>query len=67
VCGISAAMKEIDGRKLKHDVLTELRKRAVASVQNGESPEVVVSTLGFSRASIYNFHLPCGPARPSAR
>ncbi|MGB4189379.1 MAG: IS630 family transposase [Syntrophales bacterium] len=48
-------MKEMDGRKLKHDVLTELRKRAVASVQSGESPEVVVSTLGFSRASIYNW------------
>ena len=48
-------MKELDGRKLKHDVLTELRKRAVARVQGGESPEVVVKTLGFSRASIYNW------------
>ena len=40
---------------LKHDVLTELRKRAVAMVQNGESPEVVVQALGFSRACIYNW------------
>jgi len=48
-------MKNMDGRKLKHDVLTELRKRAVAMVQNGESPEVVVQALGFSRACIYNW------------
>ena len=48
-------MKEMDGRKLRHDVLTELRKRAVARVQGGESPEVVVKTLGFTRACIYNW------------
>jgi len=48
-------MKNMDGRKLKHDVLTELRKRAVAMVQNGESPEIVVQALGFSRACIYNW------------
>jgi hypothetical protein len=35
----------MDGRKLKHDVLTELRKRAVALVQSGESPEVVANAL----------------------
>ena len=45
----------MDGRKLRHDVLTELRKRAVARVQSGESPEVVVKTLGFTRACIYNW------------
>jgi hypothetical protein len=38
-------MKNMDGRKLKHDVLTELRKRAVALVQSGESPEVVANAL----------------------
>ena len=48
-------MKKGDGRKLKHEVLTELRKRAVARVQSGESPEVVVRAMGFSRASIYNW------------
>lgn len=48
-------MKNMDGRKLKHDVLTELRKAAVAMVQNGESPEIVVQALGFSRACIYNW------------
>lgn len=48
-------MKDMDGRRLKHDVLTELRKRAVARVQSGESPEVVVRALGFTRACIYNW------------
>lgn len=47
--------KAFDGRKLKHEVLTELRKRAVARVQSGESPEVVIRTMGFSRACIYNW------------
>jgi len=47
--------KIIDGRKLKHEVLTEFRKRAVAQVQSGESPEVVISAMGFSRACIYNW------------
>ena len=54
-CGISTVMKSHDGRKLKHDVLTELRKRAVSRVQSGESPETVVRTMGFSRACIYNW------------
>jgi transposase len=47
--------KPMDGRKLKHEVLTEFRKRAVAQVQNGESPEVVIRTMGFNRACIYNW------------
>jgi len=48
-------MEKMDGRKLKHEVLTELRKRAVARVQSGESPEDVVRTIGFCRACIYNW------------
>jgi len=47
--------KMMDGRKLKHEVLTELRKRAVSRVQSGESPEIVVRAMGFSRACIYNW------------
>jgi transposase len=47
--------KTIDGRKLKHEVLTELGKRAVARVQSGESPEVVIRAMGFTRACIYNW------------
>jgi transposase len=48
-------MEKIDGRKLKHEVLTELRKRAVTRVQSGESPEKVMRTMGFCRACIYNW------------
>jgi transposase len=48
-------MKNHDGRKLKHGVLTEFRKRAVSRVQSGESPETVVRAMGFSRACIYNW------------
>jgi transposase len=47
--------KPMDGRKLKHEVLTEFRKRAVARVQSGESPEVVIRMMGFNRACIYNW------------
>ncbi len=47
--------KPMDGRRLKHEVLTELRKRAVARVQSGESPELVIRAMGFSRACIYNW------------
>ena len=48
-------MRKLDGRKLKHDVLTELRKRAVSRVQSGESPEKVILAMGFCRACIYNW------------
>lgn len=48
-------MEKLDGRELKHEVLTELRKRAVAQVQSGESPEKVVRAMGFCRACIYNW------------
>jgi transposase len=48
-------MEKLDGRKLKHEVLTELRKRAISRVQSGESPEDVVRTMGFCRACIYNW------------
>jgi len=47
--------KPMDGRKLKHEVLTEFRKRAVARVQSGESPELVIRAMGFNRACIYNW------------
>src|SRR3990167_1414888 len=48
-------MKQHDGRKLDHKTLTELRQRAVARVQAGESPEEVIANLGFCRAYIYNW------------
>ncbi len=48
-------MTRTDGRKLNHTTLTELRQRAVARVQEGESPEVVIAAMGFCRACIYNW------------
>jgi len=48
-------MNTRDARKLKHEELTELRKRGVTAVQNGESPEDVARILGISRVTIYNW------------
>jgi transposase len=48
-------MKTQDGRKLSPKTLEEFRVRAIQRVQAGESPEVVIKTLGFSRACIYNW------------
>jgi transposase len=44
-----------DGRALDHGTLAAIRRRAVERVQAGESPEVVVRALGFSRACIYDW------------
>ena len=46
---------DTDARRLTHEQLTELRKRAVASVQAGESPEVVARVLGVSRQAVYGW------------
>jgi len=48
-------MKDLDGRKLKRDTLEELRFRAIKRVEDGESPEVVIKSLGLHRASIYRW------------
>lgn len=48
-------MKTTDGRKISPKAMEEIRIRAVNRVQAGESPEVVIKTLGFSRACIYNW------------
>jgi transposase len=47
--------KSTDARRLDHKTLTELRKRAVARVQAGVSPEVVAAAMGISRATIYGW------------
>ncbi len=49
------ATKRRDARKLDHKTLEEIRIRAVEQVQAGESPEVVIKALGFSRACIYEW------------
>jgi transposase len=48
-------MKKLDGRKLDSKTMEQIRTRAVQRVQEGESPEVVIKTLGFARACIYNW------------
>ncbi|MGA2091583.1 MAG: IS630 family transposase [Endomicrobiales bacterium] len=44
-----------DARRLTHQMLTELRNRAVRSVQSGESPEDVARILGINRATVYGW------------
>lgn len=48
-------MKELDGRKVDRKALEEIRIRAVLRVEAGESPEVVIKALGFSRGRIYEW------------
>lgn len=48
-------MRKLDGRKLDHKTLEEIRIRAVKQVQNGESPETVIKTLGFTSRCIYSW------------
>jgi len=48
-------MKTTDARRLDHRMLTELRKRGVASVQEGQSPEIVAKALGINRVTIYGW------------
>jgi transposase len=46
---------DTDARKLTHDQLTELRRRGVAAVQAGQSPEIVARALGVDRSTIYGW------------
>ena len=48
-------MEKLDGRKIGPEAMEQIRIRAVKQVQQGESPEKVIATLGFSRACIYNW------------
>ena len=48
-------MKKQDARRLTHQGLTELRQRAVRSVQAGESPEIVARVMGVSRQALYGW------------
>jgi len=48
-------MKKLDGRKLDHKTLEEIRIRSVLRVEAGESPEIVIKALGFHRACIYDW------------
>lgn len=48
-------MKKNDGRKLSKKTKEEIRIRAVQRVQAGESPEVVIKALGYTRTVIYRW------------
>src|SRR5258708_34785080 len=48
-------MRANDARRLDHATLEAMRERAVRSVQDGESPEVVADVLGISRSTIYGW------------
>jgi transposase len=48
-------MRQDDARKLDHRTLEEMRARAVRSVQNGQSPEIVAQALGINRTTIYDW------------
>ncbi len=40
---------------MDHKTLEEMRARAVRSVQNGQSPEIVAAALGINRTTIYDW------------
>lgn len=48
-------MNKNDARKLDHKTLTELRKRAVKSIKNGQSPEKVAEILNVNRVTVYGW------------
>lgn len=48
-------MRKLDGRKLDHKTLEEIRIRAVQAVQEGAHPEDVVKALGLGKRCIYNW------------
>jgi transposase len=48
-------MQRRDARKLDHKTLEEIRIHAVKQVQAGQSPELVIAALGFSRRCIYSW------------
>lgn len=48
-------MAKRDARKLTHQQLSELRKRAVEAVQSGEAPSEVAAVMGVSRAAVFGW------------
>jgi transposase len=52
---MSEQSRKTDARSLNRETLTELRKRAVSSVQEGQSPEDVAQALGVTRAAMYGW------------
>lgn len=48
-------LKSRDGRSIDHKTRETIRIRAVQQVQSGESPEIVIKALGFTRCCIYQW------------
>jgi len=48
-------MKVNDGRRLSHEALEQIRITCVKRVEAGESPEVVIKSVGFERSRIYTW------------
>ena len=48
-------MPKLDGRKLDHKTLEEIRVRAIHAVQGGQHPDDVVRALGLGKRCIYNW------------
>jgi len=48
-------MRENDTRRLTHNELTELRKRGVYAVQDGQPPKVVAKVLGIQRSTLFGW------------
>jgi transposase len=48
-------MRTNDARRLDHATLETMRERAVRSVHDGESPEVVARIIGINRSTIYGW------------
>lgn len=48
-------MRKDDARKLTHDELTELRKRGVSAVQDGQSVKLVAKVLGIQKSTLFGW------------
>ena len=48
-------MRKNDARKLKYNELTELRKRGISAVQDGQPVMVVAQVLGVQRSTLFGW------------
>ena len=48
-------MRETDARRLTYSELTELRKRGVSAVQDGQRPRLVAQVLGVQRSTVFGW------------
>jgi transposase len=48
-------MRETDARRLKHNELTELRKRGVFAVQEGQQAVLVAKVLGIQKSTLFGW------------